>query len=214
VTYVSERFLPILIPVVLSLCALTARAETDDPLAVVIAQWDRIQFDLSEPEREDAFADLLNQLDQRLVSQPNEPRLLMWRGITKASLAGVKGGLGALSLVKSAKKDLQRAIKLGKGEAVAAAHTTLGSLYYQVPGWPLGFGSDELAEKHLKAGLALSPQDIDAHYFYGNFLQEQGRNQAAAQAYREALACPPRAARPLADMARHKDIQERLDKLP
>lgn len=211
---VSEHCAGVLIALLLSLFTLIAQAEPDDPLAVVIAQWDRVQFDVPDAEREAAFAELLEQLDQRLAAEPKAPRVLMWRGITKASLAGVKGGLSALSLVKSAKKDLDRAIKLGAGKTVAAAYTTLGSLYYQVPGWPIGFGSDELADKNLQAGLALTPQDIDAHYFYGNFLHEQGRDEEAARAYRKALACPPRPARPLADRARRNDIRERLNTLP
>ena len=45
-----------------------------------------------------------------------------------------------------------------------AAYTSLGALYYQVPGWPLGFGDDAAARTMLRKGLAIDPDGIDANY--------------------------------------------------
>lgn len=208
---VKRRLPTFVTALVLLAYGLYSQAQTgDDSLKALIAQWDHAQFEVPESQREGAFADLLEQLDQRVAAEPQQARLLMWRGLTKASLAGAKGGLGALSLVKSAKKDLERAIALGAGKAVAPAYTTLGSLYDQVPGWPIGFGNDDLAEKNLKKGLALTPDDIDAHYFYADFLHNQGHERAAVKTLQDALACPPRVDRPVADQARRRDIEKRL----
>ena len=48
--------------------------------------------------------------------------------------------MGALGLVKRARADFEAAIKLDAGALDGAAYTSLGALYYQVPGWPVGFG--------------------------------------------------------------------------
>ena len=49
-----------------------------------------------------------------------------------------------------------------------------GFPYYQVPGWPVGFGDDEKAEQLLKQALAINPTGIDPNFFYGDFLLDQG----------------------------------------
>jgi hypothetical protein len=48
-----------------------------------------------------------------------------------------------------------------------SAYTSLGSLYYQVPGWPIGFGDDKRAEAMLLKALEINPDGIDPNYFYG-----------------------------------------------
>ena len=39
-----------------------------------------------------------------------------------------------------------------------SALTSLGSLYYQVPGWPIGFGNDKKAREYLERGLQVAPE--------------------------------------------------------
>jgi Tfp pilus assembly protein PilF len=48
-----------------------------------------------------------------------------------------------------------------------------GALYYQVPGWPIGFGDKDKANELLKKALALNPDGIDPNYFYGDFLLKE-----------------------------------------
>ena len=52
-----------------------------------------------------------------------------------------------------AKKLFERAIKLDPAAMDGSAYTSLGSLYYQVPGWPVGFGDDDKAKEMLLKGL-------------------------------------------------------------
>lgn len=87
------------------------------------------------------------------------------------------------------------------------------ALYYQVPGWPLGFGDDNKAEALLKKALAINPTGIDANYFYGDFLYRQGQYRAAAAALEKALHAPARPDRPLADEGRRKEAQALLAKI-
>ena len=89
-------------------------------------------------------------------------------------------------------------------------YTSLGSLYYQVPGWPIGFGNDDKAEKYLKKALALNPDGIDANFFYGDYLLEEGRYQEAVAALEKALHAPARPEREIADAGRRAEIQAKL----
>ena len=77
-----------------------------------------------------------------------------------------------------------------------SAYTSLGSLYYQVPGWPIGFGDDAKARELLQKALALNPEGIDPNYFMGDFLYRKGDYEAARQALARALKAPPRPDRP------------------
>ena len=60
----------------------------------------------------------------------------MWEGIIVSSLAGEKGGLGALPLVKQAKTLYEQAIQINGNALDGSAYNSLGVLYYKVPGWP------------------------------------------------------------------------------
>jgi Tfp pilus assembly protein PilF len=86
-------------------------------------------------------------------------------------------------------------------------------LYYQVPGWPIGFGDKKQAEALLKQAVAINPDGIDANFFYGDFLLNQGRKAEAKTYLQKAMMAQPRPGRELADKGRRQEIQQRLDKL-
>jgi tetratricopeptide (TPR) repeat protein len=141
-----------------------------------------------------------------------EPEI--WYGIIVASYAGAKGGFGALSLAKDARSALEHALQLDPKALSGSAYTSLGSLYYQVPRWPIGFGDDEKARELLDKALALNPIGIDPNYFLGDYLYRQRDFDGARAALERALQAPARPDRPLADEGRRKEIRELLAKLP
>ena len=141
------------------------------------------------------------------VNHPQEASYLIWEGIIRSTYAGAKGGLGALDQVKQAKQLFEQAIALAPDAMAGSAYTSLGSLYYQVPGWPLGFGDDKKAKTMLLKGLSYNPEGIDANYFYGDFLLNQKQYQQALQVFEKALLAPPRGGRELADEGRKKEIE-------
>ncbi|WP_425608926.1 tetratricopeptide repeat protein [Vibrio aestuarianus] len=156
---------------------------------------------------------LIERNQKALDDQPERPELKVWLAINKGSLAGVNGGLGALSLVKEAKVLLEQVIEQAPETLDGSAYTSLGSLYYQVPGWPIGFGDDEMAEKMLKKALEINPDGIDSNYFYGDFLAEDGRKVDALTYLKRAQQAKARPDRPLADMGRQKEIEKRIGEL-
>lgn len=173
-------------------------------------RWAQINYQLPKPQREAAFEELLHQSEKIRQANPRDAAALIWEGIVLSSLAGEKGGMGALGLVKRARADFEAAIKLDAGALDGAAYTSLGALYYQVPGWPLGFGDDAAARTMLRKGLAIDPDGIDANYFYADFLRDQKDWAGARTAFQKALAAPARPGRDVADAGRRQEAQAKL----
>ncbi|CAA0082299.1 Uncharacterised protein [Zhongshania aliphaticivorans] len=185
---------------------------TDSSVQALQLRWAQISYQLPSNEREEAFEVLIKEVDELISVYPNNAELRTWRGIIKSSSAGAQGGLGALSLVKEAKRDLERAIAIDSKVLNGAAYTSLGSLYYQVPGWPISFGNDKKAKEYLLRGLDIAPTDIDANYFYADFLYQSGQYTSALSYLEQALQAAPRLGRTLADEGRRAEIQTLLKK--
>ncbi|WP_296950474.1 tetratricopeptide repeat protein [uncultured Massilia sp.] len=188
-------------------------APADDAVARLQQRWAEIKYATPAAEQERGFQALAAEADQTLARYPDRAEVLIWHGIVVASYAGAKGGLGALGLAKDARKDFESALKIDRQALSGSAYTSLGSLYYQVPGWPIGFGDDKKAVENLKQGLAVDPASIDANYFYGDYLFRNGKYDEAETYLRKALQAPPRAGRKLADEGRRKEIDALLEKI-
>jgi tetratricopeptide (TPR) repeat protein len=187
--------------------------ELETELAGIQQRWAEIQYQMPEDEREKAFENLAGDAEAFVAHYPDQSEPLIWKGIVLSTYAGAKGGLGALGLVKEARKTLEAAIAIDPDALDGSAYTSLGSLYYQVPGWPLSFGDEKQAEEYLRKALAINPDGIDSNYFFGDFLLEQGEHQRAMIYLNNALKASPRPGRELADEGRRKEIRSRLDML-
>lgn len=188
-------------------------ATSASPVAHLQARWADIKYDVAASAQPAAFEALAKEADAAVAVHPRDAAVLTWRGIIEASWAGAKGGLGALTLVKKAKADFEAALAIDDAVLDGSAHTSLGSLYYQVPGWPVGFGNDDAAREHLQAGLRMNPAGIESNYFWADFLRDQGDEAGAIAAFRKALAAPPRPGREAADAGRRAEIDAALAKL-
>ena len=182
-------------------------------LAKLQQRWAEINYTLPPGEQAAAFSYLGDEADQLVERYPDAAELHIWAGIIRSTEAGASGGLGALGLVKQAKKELETALELNPLALDGSAYTSLGALYYQVPGWPLGFGDEQKAEWHLQRALAINPEGIDSLYFWGDYLHEQGRDAEARQALERALMAAPRPGRELADSGRRDDIRQLMSEL-
>jgi tetratricopeptide (TPR) repeat protein len=179
-------------------------------LQLLQREWALIHYQARESEREPAL-EILSQRAHALSEQyPGHAEPRVWEGIILSTYAGAKGGLEALELVKNARDRLLEAEQIDPNALDGSIYTSLGSLYYQVPGWPIGFGDDQKAEQYLQRALQLNPDGIDPNYFYGDFLIEQGRYQQALEVLRRALKAAPRQGRQLADAGRRDEIYARI----
>ena len=190
--------------------SLGVRAESNSEVIALQDRWAEVNYQLSGDEQVDAFAALAEQADQVTGRYPDSAEAWIWSGIIKSTYAGAKGGLGALSLAKESRRDLEKAMDLDAEAMNGSAYTSLGTLYYSVPGWPVGFGDNDKAEELLTRALQIAPQDIDANYFYAEFLRDQKEYDQARTYYLKAQGAPARPGRSVADEGRHKDIENAL----
>ena len=189
---------------------LAAFAGLDEDISALQTEWAQIKYQRPAGEEDTAFAELAKSADAVRGKYTGRAEPQIWYGIIAASYAGARGGLGALSLAKDAKKALEQALEIDPKALDGSAYTSLGSLYYQVPGWPIGFGNDDKAREMLDKALALNPDGIDSNYFMGDFLYRKGDYAAARQVLNKALKAPARPGRALADEGRRKEIESLL----
>ncbi|MGE4261001.1 tetratricopeptide repeat protein [Shewanella sp.] len=186
---------------------------SDQALQQLQQQWAVNNYTLKGDAQEKAFDELLKQADDAVKTYPEDTAIVIWHGIINSTYAGVSGGLGALKYAKIAKADFEKAIAREPETLQGSAYTSLGVLYFKVPGWPIGFGDDDKAEELLKKALSINPNGIDANYFYGEFLLDDDRYDEAEKYLQKALQAAPRPGRELADSGRKQEIAAALDKL-
>jgi tetratricopeptide (TPR) repeat protein len=193
--------------------ATVALAGVDEDVRQLQTDWAEIKYAKPKAEQEKAFEALSQTAATMRDKYPTRAEPLIWYGIIVASHAGAKGGIGALSLAKEAKAAFERALEVDRNALDGSAYASLGSLYYQVPGWPIGFGDDKKGAELLQTALTMNPNGIDPNYFMGDLLYRKGDYAGARAALTKARAAPSRPGRALADDGRRKEIDELLAKV-
>ncbi|MDP2832314.1 MAG: hypothetical protein Q8Q28_03270 [Pseudomonadota bacterium] len=192
---------------------LAAADPLDDALRPIQDEWAVIKYRTPEKQQEARYHALVQQAHKLAEAHPGRAEPLIWEGIALSSEAGAKGGMGALSLAKAARDKLEQAIKRDGHALKGSAWTSLGTLYYKVPGWPIGFGDKAKAEEMLNKSLAINPDGIDPNFFRGEYLFERERYGEALKSLETALHAPARPGRELADSGRRQEIQALLVKV-
>lgn len=205
--------------IITSLCALAmlgtvhAQDTFDNELLQLQHDWASANYQQRDDAQEQAFDKLVVAVNEFVERYPDRAEAHIWKGIILSTQAGVEGGLSALGLAKDSRAELEQALALDPNALDGSAYTSLGTLYYKVPGWPIGFGDDDLARENLQKALELNPNGIDPNYFYGEFLYEEGEYRQAADYLTKALNAPARPQRPLADSERRKEVEQLLAKV-
>lgn len=177
-----------------------------DRVASLQRGWDHVNYEIPQGTRLAEMARLNADADAVVAATPGRAEPLIWSGIITASEAGLRGGLSGLGLAREARDRLERAEAIDPRALNGAALTTLGSLYAQVPGAPIGFGNRNRARAYLQRALAIAPNDIDANYFMGDLLNREHDYVGAVRVLEHALAAPARPGRVTADRGRRAEI--------
>ena len=185
----------------------SSHAQTADDVLAIQQSWDRINFTLSGSDQNDQMKALVGQCDTVTAALPEDPEAFIWCGIVNSTYAGMASSFSAMKYAKAARKDLEQAIELDAAAMSGAAQTSLGTLYFKVPGWPIGFGSDDKAREYLLLGLTANPEGIVSNYFYAEFLAENKEYEQAQNYLKAASDAAPRAGRSIADIGRQAEIQ-------
>lgn len=204
-----------MVPTGASQPSLIVTQEQTDTVMLKVAElqtrWAEIKYKYTDKDKKiKAMEKLEKEAASLVAASPDRAEAKIWYAIILSTEAGFIKGLSALPKVKEAKAQLEKSIAINPKALDGSAYTSLGSLYYQVPGWPIAFGDKEKAEKYLKAALAVNADGIDPNYFYGDFLLQQDRFKEAVPVLQKALAAPDRPDRTLADEGRRQETRAAL----
>jgi tetratricopeptide (TPR) repeat protein len=180
--------------------------------------WGHIKFEEEDTARQQKeIAALAERASALMKKYPGRAEPVIWKGVLLsegASMANEDHSMfTARSLAYEARDTLLEAEKIDPVALEAGAPASLGVLYYRVPSFPIGFGDTDLARKYLEEAVRNAPNGMDANYFYGDFLYNQGDYAGAQRVWKHALTIPVNTERPVWDKARRQVIQENLAKL-
>lgn len=191
----------------------TLAAGSEELVRPIQEQWAEIKYRQAEKQQADSYGKLAAQARQLAESHPGSAEALIWQGIALSSEAGARGGLGALGLAREARQRLEEALKLDDRALGGSAYTSLAVLYAKVPAWPIGFGDKGRADEYFRKSLAISPDGIDPHFLYAEYLVERERIAEARKHLEAALKAPARPGRELADSGRRQEVRALLARL-
>ena len=194
--------------------SLNANAMKSDPVDTAMQplkkEWAEIKYVVSDKQKVSQLESLLKRVDVVAAKHPTEVQPVVWRGTMLSTLASLKSGFSALSSAKKAKKELEIALSRNASAEKGYAHVILGALYSKVPGKPIGFGSKEKAKRHFLTALQMDPDGLDANFFYGEFLLEQGDFVAAKKHLEVAQKSPVNVENKVWDEGRRQEIAKAI----
>jgi tetratricopeptide (TPR) repeat protein len=181
-------------------------------------EWEHIKFRVENlDDQEKQLAVLAEHAADIARRYPTAAEAMIWLGIVNSEQASIAGQNGspfkALGFANRARDILEKVEKIDPKTMDAGAPTSLGVLYYRVPGFPIGFGDRDKARKLLQEAIANAPNGLDANYFYVDFLYEQKEYPEAVKVLKRALTLPSHPDRPIWDRSRRLVIQELLAKM-
>lgn len=178
------------------------------------AEWARITYQVTKSDDQDKQMRALAADATAVAARyPGRAEPLIWQGIVASSEAKYAGTFGALGFAKQARDFFEQAGRIDYRAVDGAVPTSLGALYYLVPGFPLGFGDSGKARQYLEQGVQISPNGLDANFFYGDFLYDQGEYGKASAVLKRALSTPSDPQRPVWDAGRRAEIRTLLAKV-
>jgi tetratricopeptide (TPR) repeat protein len=187
-----------------------AAGDIDPDVARIRDAWATLEYqDTADPHRLAKSTALENDAAAVAASHPTA-RALYWQAEVLCLTADILHSTASLGKVKQARDLLEKAQKLDPKASEVLAF--LGTLYAQVPGWPLGYGNKAKAQTYLRQALDLSPDGIDANYFMADYLLQTGHADQAIPLFEKAQTAAEAAPSSAVIDGRRQDIAKDLAK--
>ncbi len=162
------------------------------PAARIEAGWAQANFGKAADEARVAQLDALIAAATPAGAPAQRAEALAWRGMLLMTKAGIVRGLTGLRLVTEARTAFEAAMAIDPRVGEGLAPRQLGTLYWQVPGSPIAFGSRKKAQALLQQALAIEPRALANNLAMADFLVETKRFAEAESFLLAALRAPVR----------------------
>lgn len=174
-------------------------------------EWARIKYQVQDKSEQLREIEALAKDAATLVDRyPGRAEPLLWQGIVTSEEAALASVFHQLGLARDARRMFEKAESIDPKALNGAVTMSLGVIYYRVPGFPIGFGDDDVARHYLEAAVAMDPGGLDSGYFYGDFLVKKGEYDHARDVLQHALEAPADTERPVWDAGRRGEIRTLL----
>jgi len=213
IQYLDERALMLkFLALALALIAAPAVASPlDDGVVQIEAHWAHANYEINgKAAQAAAFDGVVAEADALALRYPGSAEPLVWRAVAQTAKAGVVGGMAGYTLVKAARTTLEAAERIDPNAANGLGLSELGTLYYQVPGFPVAFGDRAKASRYLKRALQVAPDSIAVNLAYADFLATGKEPFKAIDVLHFVLRLLPRHDHAVADRGRRAEAEALL----
>lgn len=134
-------------------------------LANLQQRWAQIQYQTPKDKRAEAFEKLAADASTLVHQHPGSAEPLIWEASSTA-VGREHRRPGGAEQGQVGQGQPRRGDETRPNALQGSAYTSLGTLYDQVPGWPIGFGDSDKADTLLRKALQINPNGIDSNYFW------------------------------------------------
>lgn len=183
-----------------------AATALDDGVGQLEAHWAQANYSITgKAAQAAAFDQVVSEAETLAAHYPASAEPLVWKAVAETAKAGVVGGLAGFKLVQAARTTLEAAEKIDPNAANGLGLSELGTLYYQVPGFPIAFGDRAKAGRYIKRALQVAPDSIAVNLAYADYLATGKEPFRALDILRSLLRLKPRHSQVLADNGRRAE---------
>lgn len=193
---------------VLATTAPVGAMAADGDLVALEQRWAALKYEPPADGDRVARAEDLQQAVASLAARDPRRETLLLQANALLLTAEFMHSTASLRKVRAARDLLLQADRTQPNNP--AVLLALGSIYYEVPGWPIAFGSRKTAEDYLRRAIAIDPDGRDTNYFMGDMLLEAGRAKEATAYLERALAAAQQ--NTLLERGRRAEILEAMEK--
>lgn len=185
-----------------------------DPLLLIEEYYKNFELEPHADNDDLTLADLLARAQTLQATHAQSAEAWLAVGLIRAAYAKAKGGIGGLSELRQARRELEQSIALDANAAGGTAKAFLGRLYATVPSWPLAFGSNKRAMELLSEASSDNPSSLPANYYYALLLAEEDHLDAARDALERVKTLTPPCSCDAWESTIKHEAQAKLKSLP